>query len=567
MRKQLIAACGLAGLAKPQTAVLILFLSALPVTAQSPGPVLYQIVKEGGKDGKVLVTTRDRNGQPTLYVTVQFRIESAKDGQVATNVGKDEILVEEDKRRVTDLEIYQPRALDPLTVVLVLDTSGSMTQGNKLEEAKQAARLFLDTLHEKVDCGLILFDHRLRVVQPPLLEPQRDPKRLAEHRGKLRAQIDSARALGGTAYLDATAKAVEMLRGVKGRKAVLLLTDGVDLNSKATLPGVIKQARDAGVPIYTLGVGEPGKGEPVTTVLVLDHSGSMSAPAEAGDRMPKIAALHRAAGQFVELMRPGAHTTLLPFSTDVSIPKPFSAEKTLLRQQINRLTPNGETALFDAVFAAVETLEAAQPAGKRAVVALTDGIDNSSRRRVDEVIERAREARVPLHLLGLGRPGELDETIMRQMADRTGGEFHHAANEQKLIEVFEALSIQLHDDGFDHDSLTRLAAETGGKFKHARHASELRLYYQELAEELQMTYTVTFPSRRPSHDGTARGIDISVVRNGIRVSPVASFDYHVHGVVVPKLDAGVYLALLGVLGVFLAAPLGIRRLYRFYGGN
>ncbi len=170
-------------------------------------------------------------------------------------------------------------------------------------------------------------------------------------------------------------------------------------------------------------------------------------------------------------------------------------------------------------------------------------------------------------MLGLGRRGELDEKVMRHMASQTGGEFHHAANEQKLIEVFEALSIQLHDDGFDHESLAWLAAETGGKFRHARQASELRLVYRELAEELQMTYTVTFPSRRPSHDGTARGIDISVVRNGVRVSPVASFDYHVHGVVVPKLNAPIYLGLLAVLGIFLAVPVGIRRLYRFYGGS
>ena len=58
-----------------------------------------------------------------------------------------------------------------------------------------------------------------------------------------------------------------------------------------------------------------------------------------------------------------------------------------------------------------------------------------------------------------------------------------------------------------------------------------------------------------------------MVRNGVRVSPVASFDYHVHGVVVPKLDPVVYLGLLGAIGVFLAIPIGVRRLYRFYGGG
>src|SRR5208337_2668899 len=154
------------------------------------------------------------------------------------------------------------------------------------------------------------------------------------------------------------------------------------LNSRTTLPEVVRLAQEAGVPIYTLGVGEPGKGEPVTTVLVLDHSGSMSAPADAGSRTPKIVALHRAAGRFVDSMRPGARTSLLPFSTSVARPGAFLAGKDALKSSIQRLQPDGETALFDAVFTALATLEAAAPQGKRAVVSLTDGIDNCSRRRV-----------------------------------------------------------------------------------------------------------------------------------------------------------------------------------------
>ena len=45
---------------------------------------------------------------------------------------------------------------------------------------------------------------------------------------------------------------------------------------------------------------------------------------------------------------------------------------------------------------------------------------------------------------------------------------------------------------------------------------------------------------------------------------MASDDYGVHGVVVPELDARVYLALLVVLAGLLALPAGLRRLYRFY---
>src|SRR5439155_7148891 len=166
----------------------------------------------------------------------------------------------------------------------------------------QAANRFLDRLHERADCGLILFDHELRVRKPPAGQPQQ----LATNRQRLRQFIHDAQPGGGTAYLDATAEALSMLRGFKGRKAIVLLTDGVDLNSQHTATQVIRLSQASGVPIYTVGVGEPGKNEPVTTVLVLDHSGSMRDPAEAGQKLTKIEALHQAASRFVDLMRPGA---------------------------------------------------------------------------------------------------------------------------------------------------------------------------------------------------------------------------------------------------------------------
>src|SRR5262249_16853522 len=154
----------------------------------------------------------------------------------------------------------------------------------------------------------------------------------------------------------------------------------------------------------------------------------------------------------------------------------------------------------------------------------------------------------PLHMLGLGRDNEINKKVMQQLADAVpGGSFHHVRNMQELIAIFEKLSIDIHDEGIDEKSLRELAEKTGGKYFLARDVSKLELIYSQLAEELQSTYTVTFPSRRQSHDGTARGIDISVVRNGRRVSDVASAGYTVSGVVVPEMDPRVYLVLLVAL--------------------
>jgi VWFA-related protein len=515
---------------------------------------------------KVLPVTREKDGKQVLYVTVKFKILRTADNKPALDIGNDEIRVKEEDKPVADLTILQPRARE-LTAMLAMDISGSMRDHGKMDQARKAANTFLDRLDAKADGGVILFNHEMI---DPIIPPLRDPKGdQPAHRAAMRKLIQEqySKPRGGTAYLDAAYHAIEQLKGVRGRRAVVLMTDGVDLNSTHTLQEVIDLAQANEVPVYTIGVGEPGKNDPVTTVLVLDRSGSMRQPADDHDKIPKIKALHQAAGRFVDIMRPSAKTTLIAFSNSIDKPDPFSNDKAALKAKINKLQPHGETALFDAIFQALQTLEAERPRGKRAVVVLTDGEDNLSGHRVEEVIGRAQRMETPLHLLGLGRSDELDERVMKQMAEETGGTYHHAANQQKLYETFEDLSIQLHDDGIDETSLRHLADETGGRYIPAHDVSQLELGFVSLGEELQETYTVTFPSRRSSHDGTARGIEIGLWRGDVPLSAAANTAYNVHGVVVPDLDPQVYVAFLAVLGGLLALPAGVRRLYRFYGGT
>src|SRR5438876_4605035 len=109
-----------------------------PAFAQSQSPLYHiekeKIEKDGRAEDRMFVSRRpDRNGNSTLFVTVQFRILSA-DNQPAEDVRPAEIVVKEDGRKVTDLEVHAPTALEPLTTVLAIDTSGSMPDHGKMEE-------------------------------------------------------------------------------------------------------------------------------------------------------------------------------------------------------------------------------------------------------------------------------------------------------------------------------------------------------------------------------------------------------------------------------------------------
>src|SRR6185437_14259186 len=120
----------------------------------------------------------------------------------------------------------------------------------------------------------------------------------------------------------------------------------------------------------------------------------------------KIEALRRASARFVDLMRHNASTTILSFSSELDPPQAFTGDKLALKTRIHSIAAEGSTRLYDATFAGIETLVAGDKAGKRAVVVLTDGKDEGSPTIHDdeEVIARAREAKVPLYMLGLGRP-------------------------------------------------------------------------------------------------------------------------------------------------------------------
>jgi len=202
---------------------------------------------------------------------------------------------------------------------------------------------------------------------------------------------------------------------------------------------------------------------------------------------------------------------------------------------------------------------------------MTDGIDNTSRRRVSEVAERAREAKVPLYLLGLGRAGEIDVNTMERLAKETGGKFYHATNEASLIEIFENLSMHIHDDGVDEPSLRRLASETGGTYYPVADVGKLKFALDKISDAIQKkSYEVMFPSLTQKRDGTSRVIGIKLVsRTGggeaastsgpVRfdsetVIGTKTFDYQTRGLVLAEMHPLVYLFLLAGIGFLMILP-------------
>jgi Mg-chelatase subunit ChlD len=541
----------------------IVLCTSLPLWAQGDASAPYKVELTG-----VTLLDRDSAGKQGIFIHAHFTVQMLRADADADTLYK--LVIEENGQRVHEHEMPRPKPTEDLSVVLAVDTSGSMKEHGRMQQARRAAETFVRGLPRRADCGLILFDHETR--EPPI------PPTAARE-----PILDSIRAIeprGGTAYLDAALQGIDMLRKVPASKSkcLVLVTDGVDLNSSATKERVIREALDANVRIYTIGIGEPGKLDQVNSVLVLDHSASMIPPADEGDALSKIEALRRAASRFVGIMPATSQATVLPFSSTAAVPGNFTSRRSDLIERIEELRPDGETALMDATYAAVATLDASGRKGKRAVVAMTDGIDNSSRRRVEEVIERAREAKIPLYMLGFGRDSEIDAKMMSRMAAETGGRYYHAKNEKALLEIFENLSIQLHDDGIDEATLREISSRTRGQYHPAKDASRLQLVFEQVTQSLRNEeHSVLFPSRIQRRDGVQRVIELKLFKHGgvqvsnaagssigseIEVTAPASAPMKsalaVSGLVVAESNPFVFLMLLAGLLTLLALPSWLR---------
>ena len=132
----------------------------------------------------------------------------------------------------------------PVSIAFMLDVSGSMRISGKLDAAKEAIRYFLDGLRPQDRFALIAFaDEQVAWITEFTNDRERFLQRLMVQTG-----------YGQTALNDAVAAAPGLVQaGTDGRKAILLITDGVDNASRTSLDQAIELARRASVPIYTVG--------------------------------------------------------------------------------------------------------------------------------------------------------------------------------------------------------------------------------------------------------------------------------------------------------------------------
>ncbi len=171
-----------------------------------------------------------------LYTTVVDRND-----RLAKGLTVDDFEVYEDGRRqkIAKFELVENL---PLTIGIVIDTSGSMA--NSIIEAQQAATDFLANIVTRRDrCFAVGFSDRPVMLMPPTNDVD-----------AVELSLQGLLAAGFTSLHDAIVTSLYYFRGVTGRRALVLLSDGDDTSSNLSFREALEYSRRTGVSVYTIGL-------------------------------------------------------------------------------------------------------------------------------------------------------------------------------------------------------------------------------------------------------------------------------------------------------------------------
>ncbi|HXG17530.1 MAG TPA: VWA domain-containing protein [Methylomirabilota bacterium] len=182
--------------------------------------------------------------RPTQLLTVTV---TDAQGRYVPGLQPDDFLVYEEDlpQQITYFATGQE---EPVSLGFLVDTSGSML--NKIGRARHALIRFFQSIRPRDEVFLEAFNRR-----PVALQDFTDNRALLEHGASLLEPF------GDTALYDAILDGLRRVKqGRRQKRALVLLTDGLDTASAASLDDALSAVRRGGVTMYTIGIGTPIRG-------------------------------------------------------------------------------------------------------------------------------------------------------------------------------------------------------------------------------------------------------------------------------------------------------------------
>jgi Ca-activated chloride channel family protein len=193
-------------------------------------------------------------------------------------------------------------------------------------------------------------------------------------------------------------------------------------------------------------------------MLAVDTSGSMERPdfLLKGNAIDRLTAVKAIAGEFIQ-GRQGDRVGLILFGQRAYLQTPLTFDRTTVRTMLHEAEigiAGKETAIGDAIGLAIKRLQQ-RPQNSRVLILLTDGANTAGEVEPAQAAQLAKEAGLRIHTIGIGADrmevpsffgtqtvnpsADLDENMLRLIADTTGGSYFRARDTQSLEGVYEKI--------------------------------------------------------------------------------------------------------------------------------
>jgi len=173
---------------------------------------------------------------------------------------------------------------------------------------------------------------------------------------------------------------------------------------------------------------------PVSVGLVLDTSGSMRT---------KFQGVEQAVLQFLRTANPEDEFFVVQFNQVTQLASGFTRNREEIQSRLDQIHPEGGTALWDAIYLAVQQLEARHNP-QQAILVITDtGVDNSSSHPYSELVTLQRWANVPDYTINTAAPAAAPP--LADLSEQTGGRDYVVETPEMLPDAMARIGVEMRN--------------------------------------------------------------------------------------------------------------------------
>ena len=256
---------------------------------------------------------------------------------------------------------------------------------------------------------------------------------------------------------------------------------------------------------------------PFNVALLIDTSGSTK------DEMDL---LKKAARRFLSEMRPQDRIAIIELNQRVTVLEELTADRDKLEHAIDFLQSGTGTAFYDAL--QIVTDEVFKNVdGRKAIIALTDGVDSTGGATYSEILPEMEKSRVTTYILEVNTESLTEKGMMMDCNDEKSFHFSRKQLKKYLHEYAEGVDDTQYQDHCDLSRLERMqinrrlyesarkelreiSAQTGGRVYPCKYLSEIEPAYTQIAAELRTQYSLGYSPKNEKRDGKWRKISVKV---------------------------------------------------------